>query len=434
VTLQHGTDSPSNPPDGVDRAHQQAGGTQPKRSWTVHLLVSLAAGPLLGAALFAWAGSMDLSLAALLMVVMIPVAFAVSALAMPRLIWLVRFLWRGVTKGLIFAVALTGWRQHEAPPPNEYLIHLQSPRQSLIEGFFGPLNLYFRPSKVFSHHNNSFFSYAGTQILALFYVGSFIWLPLSFLSAVALVGFPSTTTLRDIGLISGSLTILGLARGFSWTRAKPRRYELHPDLAWAFAIYFNVFLIFDYVLSDAAARTTHPPLPQLANGAQFVVTIVPPTALALFFALSALFGSLIGARRLVQFGAVASPVLMILLLRSQSPFMVDLAVSLVAMALISTHVAYQPAYFAWSAAAGWLVRAHPDWSERLWRWSPVRLTEYVYVPQPGTAEVVRRLKDIDPQEAARAVRFLCHHPFQSRLGFELRREWLVEQELHPITP
>jgi hypothetical protein len=377
---------------------------------------------------------MDLGLAALLIVIMIPVAFAVSALAMPRLIWLARFLWRGVTKGLILAAALTGWQPREAPPPNEYLLHLHSPFQALREGFFGPLNLYFRPSMIFSRHTGSFFSYAGRELQALFYVGSFAWMPVTFLVSVILVGVPGLTTLRLIGLLTGLLTLLGVVRGLGWTGAKPRRYELNPDLAWVFAIYFNSALIVDFVVFDHISGTEEVSFAQITDSPQFALTIVSPIAFGMLLGLCALFGSALGPKRLVQYGALISSILLLLLWRSHSPHKLELTFSLLAMALISTHLPFQPVYFVWSALAAWLASTRPDWIEALWRWSPVRLTEYVYVPQPGTAEVVRRLKDIDPDEAARAIRFLCHHPFQSRLGFELRREWLVEQELRPMTP
>ncbi len=427
-------DRPTQPAKPVPSARFEGRAQPPELPWTVHVLVGFIAGPLIGAAIFAWTSSMDLGLAALLIVIMIPVAFAVSALAMPRLIWLARFLWRGVTKGLILAAALTGWQPREAPPPNEYLLHLHSPFQALREGFFGPLNLYFRPSMIFSRHTGSFFSYAGRELQALFYVGSFAWMPVTFLVSVILVGVPGLTTLRLIGLLTGLLTLLGVVRGLGWTGAKPRRYELNPDLAWVFAIYFNSALIVDFVVFDHISGTEEVSFAQITDSPQFALTIVSPIAFGMLLGLCALFGSALGPKRLVQYGALISSILLLLLWRSHSPHKLELTFSLLAMALISTHLPFQPVYFVWSALAAWLASTRPDWIEALWRWSPVRLTEYVYVPQPGTAEVVRRLKDIDPDEAARAIRFLCHHPFQSRLGFELRREWLVEQELRPMTP
>jgi hypothetical protein len=414
------------------RTHDQPSADPPKTRWTLHLLIGFIAGPLLGAAVFAWSGAMDLGLASALMLTMIPVTFGISALATSHLIRLVRWLWGRFAGGLILLIALTGWRPGEAPPPNEYVLHLHSPLQALIEGVLGPLNLYFRPSTIFSRHAESYFSFAGQELLALFYIGSFAWLPVSFLVAVALVGMPGATTLRLIGLISGLLTLLGLIRGLGWTGTKPRRLELHPDLTWVFAIYFNAALVFEFVLFDHVARSTQLSFAQIADSPQVTLTVLSPAALGMFFGLSALFGSLFGPRRLVWFGGGASAVLLLLLWRSQSTHMLELTLSLVALALIATHIVLQPVYILWSVVAGRIARIRPDWSERLWRWSPARLTEYVYVPLPGTADIIRVLMGIDPPQAARAIRFLCHHPFQMHLGFSLQREWLADRPSGPV--
>lgn len=419
------------PPDTQDELRRAPSGPvragSPKRTWTLHLLVGLIAGPLLGAAIFAKTGALDLGLASALMLTMIPVAFGVSALATSHLIRLARLLWDGFNKGLILVASLTGWRPREVPPPNEYVFHLHSPQQALIEGFFGPLNLYFRPSTVFSRHDESYFSFEGRDLLTLFYISSFAWLPISFFVSVMIAGIPSSKTSSLTGTIALLMVLLGFARGFGFSGTKPRRYELYPDFIWFFGVFFAAAFIFDQVLFDQVSQSPQAPFSALAGSARWFFSLFPTFVIGGIMGLAAVLGSLMGARNLIRAAYAVSAFLFVSMLWSSTMRRLDLLLAAVVLALVSTHVAFQPVYILWSAFFGRLATKHPDWSLNLWDHSPARLTEYVYVPQPGTAEVVRRLKDTNPQEAARAIRFLSCHPFQSRLGIELGREWLAEE-------
>lgn len=308
--------------------------------------------------------------------------------------------------------------------------------RALLRGLLLPIRMYFHPLTVLNEVAAPSTPNHPLPSMGLVYVFSLLWIPVGIVIGLFIFGFPRENAFSVLVVIPGLLILMGAWMGHSPIKVRregqPVKQVFNYPLPVAFGVIFGLTALFNAFVLEMLSIRYGIGIAEVVDSRTLdaPATIVLGVGLALTLNLG--LGSILGPRKIALFGSLLSFVFLAATIISGSLRPDNLAAFFPSFLLIG-HLGLQPFYFLIGLTGLLLVGINPDLSPVLWRLSPVSWCEYVYIPLPGFAWLLRTTHRVNADAGVRAVSRVLFHPFYHGTAERVAKELGIVENNPPVS-